>query len=94
MDIENYNVPDNTNVANVRPMYKKKSRNELENYRPFSQLNAFSKTYERYIHNSITPFVNNFLSILISAYRKSYSSDHVLRRLIENGSNHWIIKNS
>ena len=44
----------------------------------------FSKIYERYIHNSITPFVNKFLSIFISAYRKNYSSNHVLIRLIEN----------
>ena len=83
-DIQNYNVPDNTKVATVRPIYKKKSRNELENCRPVSLLNAFSKIYERYIHNSITPFVNNFLSIFISACRKSYSSNHVLIRLIEN----------
>ena len=34
MDIDNYNVPDNTKVATARPLYKKKSRNELENYRP------------------------------------------------------------
>ena len=33
MDIDNYNVPDNTKVATARPLYKKKSRNELENYR-------------------------------------------------------------
>ena len=43
MDIDNYNVPDNTKVATVRLLYKKKSRNELENYRPVSLLNAFSK---------------------------------------------------
>ena len=71
MDIENYNVPDNTKVATVRPIYKKKSRNELENYRPISLLNAFSKIYERYIRNSIIPFVNNFLPIFISAYKKN-----------------------
>ena len=40
--------------------------------------------YERYIHNSLTPFVDNFLSVFISAYRKTYSSSHVLIRLIEN----------
>ena len=34
MDIESYNVPDNSKVETVRPLYKKKSRNELENYRP------------------------------------------------------------
>ena len=33
MDIDNYNVPDNTQVATARPLCKKKSSNELENYR-------------------------------------------------------------
>ena len=54
MDIENSNVPENTKVATIRPTYKKKSRNELESYRPVSLLNAFSKIYERYMHDSIT----------------------------------------
>ena len=49
MDNENYNVPDNTEVAAVRPISKKKSRKELEKYRLVSLLNAFSKIYERYI---------------------------------------------
>ena len=41
MDIDNYNVPGNTKVGTIRSIYKKKSRNELENYRPFSLLNAY-----------------------------------------------------
>ena len=56
VDIENYNVPDNTKAATVRPIYKKKSRNELENYIPASLFNTFSKIYERYVHNLITLF--------------------------------------
>ena len=68
----------------MRPIYKKKSRHQVENYRPVSILNAFSKIYERYIHNSLIPFVDNFLSVFISAYRQTYSSNHVLIRLIEN----------
>ena len=36
------------------------------------------------MHNSITPFVNSFLSIFTLASRKSYSSNYVLLRLIEN----------
>ena len=84
MDIENYNVPDNTKLVTGRPIYKKKSRKELESYRPVSLLNDFSKIYEKYIHNSITSFVSNFLSIFISTIRKSYSPNHVLIRLIEN----------
>ena len=35
MDIANY-VSDNTKAAIFRPLYKKKSKNELENYRPVS----------------------------------------------------------
>ena len=51
IDADNYNVPDNTKFATVRRIYKRKSRNELENYRPISLLNAFTKIYERYILN-------------------------------------------
>ena len=43
MDIDNYNVPDNTKVATARAICRKKSRNELESYRPVSLLNAISK---------------------------------------------------
>ena len=75
---------DGGKIASVRPIFKKKLRHELENYRPVSILNTFSKIYERYIHNSLTPFVDNFLSVFISAYRKTYSSNHVLIRLIGN----------
>ena len=84
MDIDNDDFSDGGKIASVRPLFKKKSRNEIQNYRPVSILNTFSKIYERYIHNSLTPFVDNFLSVFISAYRKTYSSNHVLIRLIEN----------
>ena len=84
MDIDNDDFSDGGKIASVRPLFKKKSRNKIENYRPISILNTFSKIYERYIHNSLTPFVDNFLSVFISAYRKTYSSNHVLIRLIEN----------
>ena len=84
IDVDNYNVPDNTKFATVRLIYKRKSRNESENYRPISLLNAFTKIYERYILNYITPFVNNFFPIFISADGKSYGSNYVLIRLTEN----------
>ena len=43
-----------------------------------------SKIYERYIHNCLSRHAENILSNFISAYRKTYSSNHVLLRLIEN----------
>ena len=43
-----------------------------------------SKIYERFFHNSLSSYTEKILSSFISAYRKSYSSNHVLLRLIEN----------
>ena len=43
-----------------------------------------SKIYERFIHDCLSSYAKSFLSKFISAYRKSYSSNHVLLRLIEN----------
>ena len=83
-DIKENSFSDSAKITSVRPIYKKKARHEIESYRSVSILNASSKIYERYIHNSLTPFVDNFLSVFISAYRKTYSTKHVLIRLIEN----------
>ena len=44
----------------------------------------FSKIYERFLYDNLTNYVNTFLSRFISAYRKSFSTNHVLIRLIEN----------
>ena len=43
-----------------------------------------SKIYERFIHDCLSSYAESFLSKFISAYRKSYSSNHVLLRLKEN----------
>ena len=69
--------------ANVPPIFKKDDRSKKVNYRPVSLLNTFSKVLERWTNNKIEPFVNNILSKFISAYRKKYSSNHVLLRIIE-----------
>ena len=45
-----------------------------------------SKTYERFIHNNLCSYAETILSSFISAYKKSYSSNHVLLRPIKN----WI----
>ena len=36
------------------------------------------------MHKNLTPFIDSFLSEFISAYRKTYSTDQILIRLIEN----------
>ena len=61
---------------------KKYEKTTVKNYRPVSLLNIFSKTYERFISENLTPFVNSFLSEFISANRNIYSANHILIRLI------------
>ena len=83
-DLEINKYSEEPKTALVRPIFKKNERNKIENYRPVSILNRMSKIYERYIHNCLYRHAENILSNFISAYRKTYSSSHVLLRLIEN----------
>ena len=72
--------PEEAKVANV---FKKDCRTQKANYRPVSILIVFSKIFELWVNDKMEPYINETLSILISAYRKHYSSSHVLLRLIE-----------
>jgi len=56
-------------------------------------LNGFSKIYDRFLLNSLSDYVENTLSDFIAAYRKNYSSNNVLLRLIENWKKHLDNKN-
>ena len=61
-----------------------KKTSKIRKYRSVSILNGISKIYGSYIHNSLSPYAETILLNFISAYKKSYSSNHVLSRLIEN----------
>ena len=75
-------------LAHVTPIYKKKERTDKTNYRPVSVIGTFSKVMEKFIQNCIKDFIDSFLLSQISAYRKSYSSSHVLIKLLETWKNH------
>ena len=45
--------------------------------------NGFSKIYEIHLKNHLVSSMNQHISNLVSAYRKNYSSQHVLIRLLE-----------
>ena len=81
--INNMAFPTEAKTAAVTPIFKSDDKNDKKNYRPVSILNSLSKILENVIKDQITPFFDNFLSTFISAYRKCYSSQHVLLRLIE-----------
>ena len=83
-DLKTNKYAEDAKTALVRPIYKKDDGDQVKNYRPVSLLNGFSKVYERFLHDSLSKFTDQIFSKFISAYRKSYSSSHVLMRLIKN----------
>ena len=64
--------------------FQEKWKNKVGNYKPVSILNGMLKIYERRIHNSLSSYAKTILSNFILAYRKPYSSNHVLLRPVEN----------
>ena len=89
--IQNSKFPNQMQVGKITPVYKSgKENNRLnkKDYRPVSVLTAFSKVFERYILNEMLEHVNLILSDKISAYRKGYSSQHVLLKLTEEWRKH------
>merc|ERR1711942_94839 len=54
------------------------------NFRPVSILACISKIFERVYSDQMMEFFHDILSIALSAFRKSYSCETVLIRLIED----------
>ena len=80
--------PDMMKEACITPVFKKDDRLRKENYRPISVLNTFSKVFECFILEQLTPFFNVTMSQFLSAYRKTFSCQNVLLRLIEQWRQH------
>ena len=80
--------PDMMKEDCITPVFKKDDRLRKENYRPISILNTFSKVFERYILEQLTPFFNVTMSHFLSAYRKKFSCQNVLLRLIGQWRQH------
>ena len=76
--------PEVLKTATVSPIFIKEDPLSKENYRPVSVLTVLSKIFERYYQNQLLPHFNRIMSDKLSAYRKNYSTQHVLLRLIEN----------
>ena len=80
---ENSNFPTELKLADVIPVYKKKSKNFKDNYRPVSILPNISKIYERVIYEQMQPYFENLLSKFQCGFRKGYNAQHCLMVLIE-----------
>jgi len=75
-------------MADINPIYKNISRNDKSNYRPISVLPNLSKVYERILSKQISSYFENILSKRQCGFRKGYSSQVCLLRMIEKWRKH------
>lgn len=57
--LDNGIFPEVWRSANIIPVYKNGSKQNIENYRPISMLNSLSKLFEKLVHQAIYPFIKN-----------------------------------
>ena len=79
-------VPDDMKVARITPIHKKGKIDDVNNYRPVSVLNIFSKILERCIYKRLLNFVNKH-DILFKnqfGFRKGHSTSTAILELIHN----------
>ena len=75
--------PSDLKYANIAPLFKKDDNTNKENYRPISILPSISKVFERLMFQQITSFVTDILSPYLCGFRKGYSTQHALLRLLD-----------
>jgi hypothetical protein len=77
-------VPFQHKIAKVIPGFKAGDRSVMDNYRPISLLNAFSKVLERVVHNRLSAYlnINNLLSNSQYGFRKEHSTIHPLTKFL------------
>ena len=66
--------PSELKLVDVTPVYKKKSKNSKDNYRPVSILSNISKIYERCIYDQIQLFFDSLLSKYQCGCRRGYNT--------------------
>ena len=71
-------------LADITPIHKKLETILKENYRNVSILPAASKIFERIMSKQISAYIETRLSKFLCGYRKGYSTQYALMRLIEN----------
>ena len=76
--------PDTMKIAEVVPLYKGKSRYEVENYRPISLLLTISKLLEKLIYSRVYDFLISSNQLYESQYsfRRNHACEHAVGEFI------------
>ena len=75
--------PSDLKLADITPVYKKKSKNSKDHYRSVSILSNISKIYEKCTYDQIQLFFDSLLSKYQCGFRIGYNSQHCLINLFE-----------
>ena len=75
--------PNELKQVDIKPIYKKESRNEKENDRPVSILPNLSKIFERCMYDQLKDHFDKLLSKYQCGFRKGFSTQHCLLAMIE-----------
>ena len=62
---------------------KQSSKTSKKNYRPVSLLPTVSKVFDRIMDRQIIKYITPFLSILLCGFRKGFTTQHALIRMVE-----------
>ena len=78
--------PVSSKIAKVIPLFKKKEKIKVENYRPISILKTISKILEKLMHKRLYNYLQKFKIIyeLQFGFRSNYSTNLALIEIIEN----------
>ena len=84
--IENSIFPSHLKVADVTPVFKKKSKISKCNYRPISILYLIYLKYMKdCLYNQMQTYFHNILSKYQCGFRKGSNAQHCLVSMTENG---------
>ena len=83
LSIKYSHFPTDCKIVKLKPLFKKGSRTAPKNYRPIPLLPLISKIIEKFIHDQMQKYLDdyNILYRYQSGFRKSYSTDSCLSYL-------------
>ena len=84
MSIQQCIFPNCLKNAELSPVFKKDDSMNKTNFRPVSILVCFSKVFEKLYCDQLLDFFNKVVSKFLSAFRKGYSCETVLIKMIED----------
>jgi hypothetical protein len=88
LSLETGVVPSQLKIAKIMPIYKSGDKTVMDNYRPISLLDNFSKILEKVVYIRLSTFVesNNLITPSQFGFRKDHSTIHPLIHFVNNVS--------